>query len=58
MRNKYLKVTNGFNRNKDIQKYIWTQDTRKLRAINYYLISESESELKGRQNVDPINYLH
>lgn len=61
-----LRTTNGLYRHQFIHEYMWTVDTRKLRAANYYFIFKIETSIttmdlrvEGGQNVDPtINYLY
>jgi len=40
-----LKITNGFYQHRDIHKYTWTQNTRRLKSIIDYLIIKQKSRL-------------
>ncbi|XP_072402128.1 uncharacterized protein [Diabrotica undecimpunctata] len=41
-----LKIMNGFYKHKNIHKYTWTQETRKLRSIIDYIIMNHKSSIK------------
>jgi len=40
-----LRITNGFYRHKDIHKYTWTQEKRKLKSIIDYIITNNNSKM-------------
>lgn len=41
-----LKINNGFYKHKDIHRYTWTQNTRNLKSIIDYVISEQKTALQ------------
>lgn len=43
MRNK---ITNGFYRHKEVHKYTWIQQTRKLKSIIDYIVVKQNSSIK------------